>query len=447
MTAMDDGDLPRLPGARVEIDWTEQFEFEFGDTTGADQVGGAGWVPYDEPELLSLRTARRVVVITRAVLVAWVGTLVVAVIVARENALDGFDDGSVVTTVGMVGLVVAMCLSVGGWFWADRATQNLHRLSARLPSRTRCISAWMMPLGWAGLLAGTLLQLGPTEVVDIRPAILVTIFAAAMWRPYSLVRRIIRSSIPVDSDVLVASGYVLDLAVVLLLWWQLWTWPADLTRDNVGAAEVLLGLGTAALIAAGCSIVVWLLVLRDVDRALAHRTIAVRTRHDHKQLRLRGIDPMNPKVRLALLKLHREDAEQAQRDAEVRVDPGDPSSGLAVARAGSTAPSDETTSVQPRRVVEPDVVEPDVVEPDVVEPDVVEPDVVEPDVVEPDVVEPDVVEPDVVEPDVVEPDRRPLPIDRLASRFAADSVLGVPEREAVNGEVETRRYGCPFVDP
>ncbi len=320
---MAESSLPRLPDVPKPAPQAEQLQIEWTDATGEAATGEAAtgedatvgdseWVTYEEPELASLTVARRLVVTSRAVVVAWGVALIVAVIVVRRDAADGFDDGSLITVLGWVGIVVAVAVSAAGWFWADRSTQNVHRLAASLPTRLRCASAWIMPLGWAGLLAVTILQLGPTELVDLRPVLVVMILAAAMWRPYSLVRRIIRSSIPVDSDVLVASGYVLDLTVFLLLWWQFWTWPSDLPSANVGSADVMLGLAAATLVVSACGVVAWVLILRDIDRALAHRTVAVRTRHDHKQLRQRGIDPMNPQVRTALLKLHEEDAERSQ---------------------------------------------------------------------------------------------------------------------------------------
>jgi hypothetical protein len=200
-------------------------------------------------------------------------------------------------------------IAVAGWLWSDRVTRNVHRLGGRLPTRSRCISAWAVPVVVAAALAFTVVRLEPAELVDVRPMIIVPLLALTVWRPYSLVRRIVSTLSRVRSDALIGIAYLLELAGFGLMWWQLATWPDELTPGDVGPADVMIGVGSAAAIAFGLSIVVWILLLRDVSLAQSHRVLAMSTQHDHRQLRLRGINPMDPEVRWALLRIRQEQAE------------------------------------------------------------------------------------------------------------------------------------------
>jgi hypothetical protein len=139
--------------------------------------------------------------------------------------------------------------------------------------------------------------------------IVVPLLALTVWRPYSLVRRIVSTLSRVRSDALIGIAYLLELAGFGLMWWQLATWPEELAPGDVGPADVMIGVGSAAAIAFGLSVVVWILLLRDVSLAQRHRVLALSTQHDHRQLRLRGINPMDPEVRWALLRIRQEQAE------------------------------------------------------------------------------------------------------------------------------------------
>ena len=303
---MSDEGLPRLPPKVERV----EFELDVSKVEPHELILKPDWAPFPEPALLATRRVRPAMVVARSLLFIWSATLLVAAFVARSNALERIDRGSTIRIVGWSGVLVAAVFAALGWRWSDRKTQNLHMLEARLPTRFWCARAWVAPFLWSGVLAGTILQLGPGELLDVRPAIAVPIFAAALWRPYALVRRIVASLIRVRFDPLIGTAYVLDLTAFGLLWWQLWTFPDFIVSSNSGSIDVLIGVSAAATVAFGANVVVWILLLRNVERAQAHRLIAVRTRHDHRQLRLRGIDPMDREVRWALLKI------KAARDEE-----------------------------------------------------------------------------------------------------------------------------------
>jgi hypothetical protein len=264
------------------------------------------WTEYVEPQLLDLRWSGVAVLCSRVALALWAIALVAAAAVLRRDLVEGTVSTASVSRLGLVGLLVASVAVAIGWYWTDRATRNVHRLGARLPSRVRSVSAWASPPVWVAVLLVMLLRLEPTEPVDVRPAVVGAILVAALWRPYSLVRRILKSLIRVDFDLALASGFLLDVALFGLVWARLATLPSELGSTDVGVAGSLLGLGAVAAIAAGLNVGVWYLLVRDVDRAVTHRDVAMRTRHEHRQLRLAGIDPLDPKVRLALLMIHQE---------------------------------------------------------------------------------------------------------------------------------------------
>ena len=311
MTAGESDELPRLPDV-VPPRAHEQPTLPFGPADlGAshrpdEAIRQVHWVEYVEPELVSLRRPGLAVLGARVTLALWAGALVVVAWLVRLDLDPASASTTSITVVALVGLLVAASTAAVGWWWSDRATQNIHLLEGRFPRRPRCATAWAAPVIWFVALSFTILRLGPTEVVDVRPAIVGMIFAAALWRPYSLVRRILKSLIRVDSDLAVASGYLLDLALFGLLWARLSGFPDVLAPSDTGTADTLIGLGAVAAVAAVGNIAVWRLLIRDVDRAVRHRSVATRTRHDHRQLRLAGIDPLDPKVLLAMHTIRQE---------------------------------------------------------------------------------------------------------------------------------------------
>src|SRR5690606_33754205 len=99
-----------------------------------------------------------------------------------------------------------------------------------------------------------------------RPFVAGAVLAAALWRPYALVRRILKSLIRVDSDLVIVSGYVLDMAVFGLLWARIASLPDVLTPADSGVVGVLLGLAAVAALAAIGNVGAWFVIVRDVDR-------------------------------------------------------------------------------------------------------------------------------------------------------------------------------------
>lgn len=320
MTDRDDPEGPRLPpsiAAETPRDDVQasRWPIDLGpvDTTEAE-LRRLHWVDYEEPELLSLRRARLLVLAVRVLVAAWAMSMVVAAAILRSSAGGGPASTRPVWVLAVVGMLLGLGVAASGWFWTDRATQDVHRLSARLPSRTRCVSAWTSAVVWAGVSCGIVFRLDPTEPADIRPLVVWAILAVALWRPYSLVRRIVKSLIRVDSDLAVGSAFLLDLACIGLLSSRLADLPGELDPARSGQAGTLLGLAAVAAVAAVGNVAIWYQLLGDVDRAVEHRRVAMRTRHGHRQLRLAGIDPLDPKVRLALLIIQRESARSESDD-------------------------------------------------------------------------------------------------------------------------------------
>lgn len=308
-----DGSTPRLPLTPPDAP-PEQLSFV--DPTGRKGVRAPTLPPdipeYEEPPLVQTVRASHALVASRLLLVAWAVVTVVVTSVLRSRS-HGED-----TSTGPIGVLVAGWLLISvlsaaaGWWWSDRNAYNVHQLGRRLPGRARCVSGWAAPVVWSLLLAVTVVRFEPTEVLDVRPTIIVAVFVAAMWRPYSLCRRLIRSLSRVDSDGLVGTAFLFDLAAFGFMWWQFERWPSDLGPSTSGSADLLVGLAAAACVAYAVNAVLWLGIARSVRTAMWHRRIAARTLHDHRHLRLRGIDPMDPVVRWALLRVRQEELAAAQ---------------------------------------------------------------------------------------------------------------------------------------
>lgn len=283
------------------------------------------FAPYEEPELETGRRAHAFVMLARFVSLGWVVAVTTAAFITRSD--PGSVDASLVRNIGWFGVAVVAALAVTGWAWSDRLTRNLRRLDGRLPSRLRCVTGWLVPVATVVLLAITIVRLEPTEVVDVRPAIIAAIFASVVWRPYSLVRRILATLIRLRSDALLAAGYVLDLVAFGLLWWRLTVWGdgAELSRGDV---DIMVGIGAAVSVAMAANVLVWRAIVRAGDRAEAHRASSQRTRYEHRMLRLRGVDPTDPEVWWALVQRRADEqrAEEqriaAEREAEARAADG-----------------------------------------------------------------------------------------------------------------------------
>jgi hypothetical protein len=268
-----------------------------------------------EPTLESSIAGNRLVLMARVVAMLWAFAVGFAALATRSRAADGFDDGSLVTGVGRLGIGVGALVLGVGMIWSDRRVRNVKLLDGRRPTRPRCISAWVTPGVVAGLLAVTIVRLEPNELFDARPPIIVLVFAVAMWRPYALIRRILTTLTRVSSDPLLGIAYVLDLAAFGLLWWQLTEWPATVDRSG-SSVDILVGVGFAAAVALGANVFVWRMILGAADAAEAYRLTQLGTRHDHRVLRLRGIDPSNPEVWWELVQRHVERQRTSGRLAE-----------------------------------------------------------------------------------------------------------------------------------
>ena len=268
----------------------------------------AGLQPYQEPVIPTTRAPWRAVIAARAVTMAWVLALLIAALAERAGAGD--TTGDTVSAVGRGGGVVALLLAVTGWWWSDQLVRTLIQLDGRRPGRIRCVSAWLIPPTVVLLIALLVVPLDPTEPADVRPILIVPAFALVMWRPYSLIRRILATLIRLRSDAILASAYIIDLLGFGVLWWQLTQWEQ---RDEVVSSrqlDVLIGTVAAVSIFMIMSTVLWIGVLRTARNAVAHRRSSQRTRFEHRMLRLSGIDPTDPEIWWALVQ-RRADEERA----------------------------------------------------------------------------------------------------------------------------------------
>jgi hypothetical protein len=384
------------------------------------------WPDFEEPVLLSLKGARVAVILSRMAAFGWSVAAVVFALRARSET--GPSEG--IHGLLRVGLVIALAVACTGWIWSDRATRNLHRLGGRLPNRMRCVSAWSLPVAWAVLLWFTVLRMEPTDVFDVRPAIVVTLLAITIWRPYSLIRRILATLTRVRSDAAIGAGYVLDLSAFGLLWWQLSDWPSSGQQVGPGQADVLLGASAAAAVGFGLNIIAWAFLVQDVDVAEHDRVLALRTRHDHRNLRLRGINPMDPDVRWALLRIRQEEENERRAADTPAHEPAAVAQPAAVAPdveqhpdAPWINPSPSTSDAPLIRIARAEdtsgvpVAEPVAIEPLVVDPIDLNPGIVEPVVEQAPVVEPDVAAPEVTRVPAVESEPADVPVAPLVAEI------------------------------
>ncbi|MGI9646210.1 MAG: hypothetical protein ACR2O6_12970, partial [Ilumatobacteraceae bacterium] len=299
------------------------------------------FAPYEEPELETGRTTHMLVMLVRFLTLGWAVALTTGALITRSET--GPIDPSLVRTLGRFGIPIVIALGVTGWAWSDRLTRNVRRLDGRLPSRLRCATAWATPIVTVAFLSLTIVQLEPTDVVDVRPSILVGVYAAVMWRPYSLIRRIFATLIRIRFDALLAAAYVLDLVAFGLLWWRLTVWSGGSEPITQGDVEILIGIGGAVAVALAVNVVVWRAIIRAGDRAEAHRAASQRTRYEHRMLRLRGVDPTDPEVWWALVQ-RRADEQRAGEEAAAVAASADRATDDLADRSGSEVPEEAATS-------------------------------------------------------------------------------------------------------
>lgn len=302
-------DLPRLPP--LVSGAAEAFDDATPSTRHTD-----GWELYEEPELVSTAVVDRLTVLAR---VGTVSAAVLLLVATLSGDVSGEGAGWLVV-VEFVWVAVASSWVVIGVVWSRKHTENAHRLGARLPGRVRCYTAWIAPTLWTTFLMVAVLSQGPTEVFDIRPLIVVTVFLSSMWRPHALVRQILRSFTILRSDPLIGTSYVLDAAGFGSVFWVIWRSPHGAASGSSSGS--LVGLSAAALVAFLCGGAAWWFVVSTVRGARGMRQVALRTRFEHNQLRRRGIDPLDPAVRLVLAGL-RASQPQAAPDADQPMEAAD----------------------------------------------------------------------------------------------------------------------------
>jgi hypothetical protein len=298
--------LPARPAGYTSA--AQQFGQTLFGIPGPSAHLDADWPPFEDPPLLGLDGAARAIAIARVVALVWAATVVSFALRVRSSVAGG--ESTVYPSIdplARAGLLVVASVAVTGWLWSDRATRNVRRLEGRHPTRGRCVVAWSLPLASAALLWLTVLRMDPTEGFDVRPTIVVTLMALTIWRPYSLIRRIVASLRRARYDMLIRPAYIFDLFAFGLLWWQLARWPSPGTPVTAGHVNVLLGVSAAASVCLALNIGAWTWLTHNVRVAETDRVNALRTRHDHRHLRLRGINPMDPDIRFALLRIRQEE--------------------------------------------------------------------------------------------------------------------------------------------
>jgi hypothetical protein len=256
---------------------------------------------------LKLVAAGRVWIATSLLSAIWALVLGMSAVRAKgrgagENPAGGLS-GREVFDVGLAGIVAAVGLSVAGAYWSDRRAQNIHRLEGHRPTRSHAIRAWLYPLMWVLLMSATLLRLEPNPDFDIRPMIIVSGYAASVWRTFRMLRRIFLSLTRMVEDVLLASYVVLQGAGFGLIWWRLANWPHSSAPADARSVEVLIGVSFASAGTLAVSAGLVILIVRAGNRAEQHRILALRARHDQRLLRTLGLDPLDRSVRLALLRI------------------------------------------------------------------------------------------------------------------------------------------------
>ena len=231
---------------------------------------------------------------------------------------------------------IAWC-AAGAW-WSVVRTRNIHLLEGRVPTVGRSVRAWVWPPAWTLLATFTIVQLDPTEPVDIRPAIVVVVFALCAWRPFSLLRRIFTSLSRLRFDELVVSLGAIQILTWLVLWWHAVEIDADDTTSN--AARAFQGVAAAAALAFAACVVLVRSIDRAATRAQQHRVLALQTREEHRYVRSLGLNPFKSHVfdeivraKLTRERHRREETDDDDPNAQLAPTPGAISRSLVAARS------------------------------------------------------------------------------------------------------------------
>lgn len=258
---------------------------------------------YHAPPLHATRRSTITFVVASAVGGIWSIALAI-ILTARGESSRRLDETAAWDILTWSGLTIVVSTAIAGAWWCDVRTRNLHLLEGRFPSRNRAIRAWLIPLAVVLLLYGTVLRTDPTEVVDIRPAIVVFCYALAVWRPYSLLRRLFRSMSRVRENGLVIAVGVLQPTAWGALWWQLASNSGTRSGDNF---DGLTGIAWASSIALAAAAILVVLIDRAMQRAQDRRIMALQVRDEHRYVRSLGLNPFDAEVytELAKVKLER----------------------------------------------------------------------------------------------------------------------------------------------
>ena len=232
---------------------------------------------------------------------AWAVAL--AVSCCAPPAIDGCPTAAV-TTLTRVAMLLGFAWAATGTWWGVIKAHNAARLDARSPTVARALrSFWYAPI-WVALMSLTLVRLEPHPDLDVRPPIIVGGFLLAMVPPTRLVLRVFRSFVRVVPVGPVVVFGVLETTAFGLAWWRLATWPVGGVYD-AAAVELTTGIAFAlAIVLLVDAAMVWYLD-RAGEVAEQIRVLTMRTRHDHRIARVRGLDPLEPSTRWALMEARR----------------------------------------------------------------------------------------------------------------------------------------------
>ena len=126
MTGATGHDAPRLPPRGPGANQLE-LDLLAASSSPAQELP-VDWPAFEEPALISLKGARRLLVFSRVVAFAWAVAVVVGALLTRRDLAADRNPDPVVDVIAKLGIGVVVLISLCGWYWSDRATRNVHRL-------------------------------------------------------------------------------------------------------------------------------------------------------------------------------------------------------------------------------------------------------------------------------------------------------------------------------
>lgn len=248
--------------------------------------------PSEEPVKLPSKWSGRGVVIARVAALFWVVAILLAALDEQSGSVD--IDSSTIALLGRIGIGIVALLVVSGWAWCDQLVRAQPRLDDPRPGRLRCVFAWLATPIVVTMIAILIVPLDPTEPVDIRPAVIAASFGLAMWQPYGLIRRILRSSTHKRSDVLVTTAYTIDIAGFGIIWWGMTLWGRD-GEVSLGEIAILAGAAAAVAISMALSFPVWFGLLAAARNDVTSRPLG--QPFGRRRRRLHAGHPAEPEAR------------------------------------------------------------------------------------------------------------------------------------------------------